>query len=266
MLCYRRFIVKPLRVPENDALPLSRSTERARDPCDVGGAFGRVQKRVTGTVDSAREVAEHFLERLGVLPVVELTSLGNAEPLIDALSTAGLPAMEITLRTSAGLAALSTLRDSHPDALIGAGTVRSAEDAQRAIEAGAQFVVAPGTNPEVIDVCLAHGVLMIPGACTPTEVDLAQRAGTKVIKFFPAEAIGGISFLEALAGPFKDIRFVPTGGIDASNLANYLRRPEVIACGGSWLVSRALQLEGRFDRVEELAREALHIVAGVRGD
>jgi 2-dehydro-3-deoxyphosphogluconate aldolase/(4S)-4-hydroxy-2-oxoglutarate aldolase len=225
-----------------------------------------VQKRVTGPVDSAQEVAEHLLERLGVLPVVELTSLSKAEPLINALSTAGLPAMEVTLRTSAGLAALGTLRESHPEALIGAGTVRSVEDAQRAVEAGAQFVVAPVTNPGVMDFCFARGVLMIPGACTPTEVDLAKRAGAKLIKFFPAEAIGGVPFLEALAGPFKDVRFVPTGGINASNLANYLRRPEVIACGGSWLVTPTLQVEGRFDRVEELAREALRIVAGVRSE
>lgn len=221
---------------------------------------------MTGTVDAEHGNAERLLERLGILPVVELASLAEVEPLLDALSAAGLPVAEITLRTSAAVAALSTLRASHPEALIGAGTVRSVEDAQRVIEAGAQFVVSPATNPEVIEFCLARGVLMIPGACTPTEVDLAQRAGTKVIKFFPAEAIGGVLFLKALAGPFRDVRFVPTGGINASNLANYLRLPEVIACGGSWLVSPSLLVEGQFDRVEALAREALQIVAEVRGD
>lgn len=221
---------------------------------------------MTGTVDAGHGIAEHLLERLGILPVVELASLSEAEPLLDALSAAGLPVAEITLRTSAGVAALSTLRASHPEALIGAGTVRSLEDAQRVIEAGAQFVVSPATNPDVIEFCLARGVLIVPGACTPTEVDLAQRTGTKVIKFFPAEAIGGAAFLEALAGPFRDVRFLPTGGISPTNLAGYLRLPEVIACGGSWLVRPSLLAEGQFDRVEALAREALQIVAEVRGD
>lgn len=205
------------------------------------------------------------LEGLGLVPVVELGSVAEAGPLLEALSAAGLPIAEITLRTTAGLAALSALRGSHPDALIGAGTVRSVEDAQRVIEAGAQFVVSPATNPEIVEFCLASGVSIMPGACTPTEVDLGLRAGAKVIKFFPAEAMGGVPFLQALAGPFRDARFVPTGGINASNLADYLRVPGVIACGGSWLVSPALLAERQFDRVEALGREALKIIADVRG-
>src|SRR5439155_6362564 len=150
-----------------------------------------------------------------------------------------------------------------PDALVGAGTVRSAEDARRVIEQGAQFVVSPGTNPDVLDVC-GSGVPAVPGVCTPTEVDAAVRAGASTVKFFPAEAMGGVGFLKALAGPFRDVSFVPTGGVNASNLAEYLRLPGVIACGGTWLVAPALLAEKRFDRIERLAREAVAIVADVR--
>jgi len=211
--------------------------------------------------------ASGILERiaaLGLVPVVELNAADEAGPLLEALTAGGLPAAEITLRTSAGLAAIGALRRSHPDALVGAGTVRSAEDARRVIEQGAQFVVSPGTNQEVLDVCGSSGVPAVPGVCTPTEVDVATRAGVSTVKFFPAEAMGGVGFLKALAGPFRDVSFVPTGGVNASNLAEYLRLPGVIACGGTWLVAPALLAEKRFDRIERLAREAVAIVAEVR--
>jgi 2-dehydro-3-deoxyphosphogluconate aldolase/(4S)-4-hydroxy-2-oxoglutarate aldolase len=203
---------------------------------------------------------------LGLVPVVELNVADEASPLLDALTAGGLPAAEITLRTSAGLAAIRALRRSHPDALVGAGTVRSAQDARRVIEGGAQFVVSPGTNLDVLEVCRSSGVPAVPGACTPTEVDAAVRAGASAVKFFPAEAMGGVSFLKALAGPFRDVSFVPTGGINASNLAEYLRLPGVIACGGTWLVAPVLLAEKQFDRIELLTREAATIVAEVRAD
>jgi 2-dehydro-3-deoxyphosphogluconate aldolase/(4S)-4-hydroxy-2-oxoglutarate aldolase len=197
--------------------------------------------------------------------VVELDSIKEAEPLLDALTAGGLPAAEITLRTPVGLEAINLLRGLYGDALIGAGTVRTLDDAQRVISAGAQFVVSPCTNARVIDFCLAAGVPMLPGACTPTEVDAAVQAGAALVKFFPAEAMGGVKFLKALAGPFRDVRFVPTGGINAENLADYLQMPQVAACGGSWMVAPPLLREGRFDKVAALAREALAIVAEVRG-
>ncbi len=201
---------------------------------------------------------------LGLLPVVELGAVEEAAPLLDALVAGGLPAAEITLRTEAGLPAIRALRQSHPGALVGGGTVRSADDARRVIEAGAQFVVSPGTDPAVLDICRSLGVPAVPGVCTPTEVQAALRAGAGIVKFFPAEAMGGVAFLRALAGPFRDVGFIPTGGIDASNLAGYLRLPGVLACGGSWMVARSLVAEHRFDRVEELAREAVEIVAEAR--
>ena len=201
---------------------------------------------------------------LGLLPVVELGSVDDAGPLLDALVAGGLPAAEITLRTDAGLTAIAALRQSHPDALVGAGTVRSADEARRVIDAGAQFVVSPGTSPEVLDVSRSAGVPAIPGVCTPTEVDSALRSGAEAVKFFPAEAMGGPPFLQALAGPFRGVPFIPTGGINASNVADYLRLPSVVACGGSWMVAPALLAEGRFDRIEKLTREGMAIVAEVR--
>jgi 2-dehydro-3-deoxyphosphogluconate aldolase/(4S)-4-hydroxy-2-oxoglutarate aldolase len=200
----------------------------------------------------------------GVVPVIELGSVEEGAPLVEALVAGGLSAAEITLRSSAGLQAIASLRSSYPEVLIGAGTVRSAEEAQRVIDEGAQFVVSPATNPELIEICRSRDVLVIPGACTPTEVDSALRCGAPLVKFFPAEAMGGIAFLNALAGPFRDGRFVPTGGINAANLAAYLSLPQVAACGGSWMVARSLLCERRFDEIQALAREAVSIVEEVR--
>jgi 2-dehydro-3-deoxyphosphogluconate aldolase/(4S)-4-hydroxy-2-oxoglutarate aldolase len=204
------------------------------------------------------------IERLGVIPVVEVDSVKDAGLLLDALIAGGLPAAEITLRTEAGVATIAALRNARPDALIGAGTVRSAAEARRVIEAGAQFVVSPATNPEVIEVCRNAGVPVVPGACTPTEIEAALRAGADAVKFFPAEAMGGTRFLKSLAGPYRDVRFMPSGGISAANVADYLGIEQVLACGGSWMVAQQLIADGDFDRVQTLAREAVAIVAGVR--
>ncbi len=202
---------------------------------------------------------------LGILPVVELDELAHAEPLLQALQNGGLPAAEITLRTAAALEAIELLVRTRPDAFVGAGTVRSLHAAAQVIEAGAKFVVSPATDPELIAYCVSEGVLVMPGACTPTEVQAAVHAGAELVKFFPAEPSGGVGFLKALAGPFAEVSFVPTGGVNASNLADYLRLPQVAACGGSWMVSPALLAAGDFARVESLATEAMSIVASVRG-
>jgi 2-dehydro-3-deoxyphosphogluconate aldolase/(4S)-4-hydroxy-2-oxoglutarate aldolase len=201
---------------------------------------------------------------VGVVPVVELTDVGQAAPLLDAPTAGGCPIAEITLRSEAGLEAIRALRLSHPDALVGAGTVLTLDAAAQVVEAGARFVVSPATNPELVAYCRSVGVPVFPGAATPTVVDAAVRAGADGIKFFPAEAMGGIAVLKALAGPFRGVAFVPTGGIDESNLADYLRLPNVLACGGTWLVAPALLADGRFDRVEALTRAAVEIAARVR--
>lgn len=217
-----------------------------------------------GTMRISDNVAR--VRDVGVIPVVELNLLDEAQPLFAALSEAGLPVLEITLRTSAGLEALRMLRRLYPEGFIGAGTVLTIADADRVIEAGADFVVSPTTNPEVIEFCLAADVLVMPGACTPTEVDNANRAGAQLIKLFPAEAAGGRTLLKALAAPFHDLWFVPTGGINETNLAEYLRVPQVAACGGSWIVPADRLYNRDFAAIEAVARKARAIVSDVRRD
>ena len=177
----------------------------------------------------------------------------------------GVSAAEITLRTSAGMEAIHRLSEGYPEALIGAGTVRSTQDAARAIDAGATFVVCPAIDVELVELCRDRGVLVIPGVCTPTEVHTAVKAGASLLKFFPAEASGGVGYLRALAGPFREVRFLPTGGISAVNLASYLALPQVAACGGSWMVALELLGTDDFAQVTKLAAEAVAIVADVRG-
>jgi 2-dehydro-3-deoxyphosphogluconate aldolase/(4S)-4-hydroxy-2-oxoglutarate aldolase len=200
----------------------------------------------------------------GVVPVAEVASVEDGPPLMEALLRGGLDAIEVTLRSDAGLGALELLRSAYPEALVGAGTVRTPQAAERVLGAGAQFVVSPSTNLAVIELCRSQGTAILPGVCTPTEIDRAVAAGVATVKFFPAEAMGGISFLKAVAGPFRDVTFVPTGGINISNLSAYLALPQVIACGGTWLVERVLVDERRFDEIERLTREAVAIVREVR--
>src|ERR1035438_5757549 len=212
------------------------------------------------------ELAEVRLREYGILPVVELADLNQADDLFAALSAGGIAAAEITLRTPDGAVALEKLIERHPDALLGAGTVRTLDDARRMVGIGASFIVSPGTDEGMIDYCLEHDVLVLPGVCTPTEVLRALHAGARLLKFFPAEAAGGVGFLKALAGPFRDVSFVPTGGISENNLENYLRQPQVVACGGSWMVATELLAAGKFDEITELVRKAIGIVEAVRGD
>jgi 2-dehydro-3-deoxyphosphogluconate aldolase/(4S)-4-hydroxy-2-oxoglutarate aldolase len=206
------------------------------------------------------------VREVGILPVVELSDIEQAEPLFEALCAGGLPALEVTLRTAPGLGAIRALTKKYPDGFVGAGTVRNVVEAKRVIDAGARFVATPGTDREVVTFCREMQVLVIPGVCTPTEVQGALRAGAPLLKFFPAEPSGGVAFLKALAGPFREVQFVPTGGISATNLGDYLGLPNVAACGGSWMVSPALLVGASLERIRELAAEAVGIVAKVRGN
>lgn len=219
---------------------------------------------MTAPLDPSVDGTVARLRALGVLPVVELDTIEVALPLADALAAGGLPVAEITLRTAAGIEALHLLRRERPELLVGAGTVRTLGEAERALESGAQFIVSPSIRPELVELCLTNGIACIPGTCTPTEIDAAARAGAPLVKFFPAEQMGGIAFLKAVAGPFRDVQFVPTGGINVGNLARYLELPCVAACGGSWLVAPAILRERDFERVQSLAREAAGVVAQVR--
>ncbi len=196
---------------------------------------------------------------LKIIPVVALERASDALPLADSLAAGGLPCAEITFRTPAAAEAIRALA-GRTDFTVGAGTVLELEQARRAADSGATFVVSPGLNPKVVRFCLDGGIAVLPGVCTPSDITIAFEMGLALLKFFPAEAMGGLKTLDALAGPFPMMRFVPTGGIDPRNLTAYLRHPRVAACGGSWMVKANLIAEGRFDEIARLTREAVALV------
>lgn len=204
------------------------------------------------------------LAGLRVLPVAEIERLDQVGALVDALSEAGLPCIEIALRTAVAAEAIRLVRRRRPEVLVGAGTVLTVQDVDVALDAGAEFLVSPGLNPSVVEHGHGRGATFIPGVCTPTEVEAAVSAGASVLKFFPAEQAGGIPFLKALAAPYPMVRFIPTGGIEATNLNAYLELPNVVACGGSWMVRRSLLAADDFATIGRLAREAVEIAATTR--
>lgn len=204
------------------------------------------------------EIADQ-IETLKVVPVVAIEQPDDAMRLADALVEGGLPCAEITLRTDAGLAAIESL-SKRTDFLVGAGTVHSADQAARVFDVGAKFVVAPGMNPKTIAWCVDNNVPVFPGTSSPTDLELALEFGLGAVKFFPAEAMGGVRTLKAFHGPYSSIRFMPTGGIKESNLLDYLSLPYVFACGGSWMVNSTLIAEGRFDEITRLTAQTLQLV------
>jgi 2-dehydro-3-deoxyphosphogluconate aldolase/(4S)-4-hydroxy-2-oxoglutarate aldolase len=206
------------------------------------------------------------LGEFGVVPVVAIERAEDASALGQALLDGGLPCAEITFRTAAAEEAIRHIANDHPDVLTGAGTVMSVEQAAKAIEAGAQFIVSPGFDAKVVDYCIERGVPVTPGVVTPTEINMALNKGLNVLKFFPAEAMGGAKVLKAIGGPYQDVKFIPTGGIGPGNLPDYLSLSLVHACGGSWLVKRSLISAGQFDEIARLAREAVKLVQQVRGN
>jgi 2-dehydro-3-deoxyphosphogluconate aldolase/(4S)-4-hydroxy-2-oxoglutarate aldolase len=201
------------------------------------------------------------IAELKLIPMVVLDHADHAAPFADALVTGGLPVAEMTFRTAAAEPAIRTLA-KRGDLLVGAGTVLSIELADRAIDAGAQFIVAPGTNPKVVEHVQKRGVTMCPGVVTPTDIELAMSLGVTSLKFFPAESMGGVATLNALAGPYPDVRFIPTGGITPELLPSYLKLTSVVACGGSWLAPRHLLAEGKFDAIGRLVEQAVKLLAG----
>jgi len=197
-----------------------------------------------------------------VVPVVVVDELGIVEPLADALVDAGLPVAEVTFRTRAAQEAIAVLAQ-RGDVLVGAGTVTHPAQVDVAADAGARFIVSPGLSAGVVARCRERGVPVIPGVATPSEVMAAVELGIALLKLFPAEGLGGVAMVQALAGPFPDVRRVPTGGIGAANAVEYLAVPTVAAIGGSWMVARPLLAAGDFDEVRRLAREAVASAAAV---
>lgn len=202
---------------------------------------------------------------LGIVPVVVVHDATKAAALADALCEGGLACAEVTFRTDAAEECIHIMTELHPQMLVGAGTVLSAEQAEKALAAGAKFIVSPGFNPEVVEYCLAHNVAVIPGAVTPSEVTQLVNRGLKVIKFFPAETYGGVKTIQALSAAFGGVSFMPTGGINAENLKDYLDNESVIACGGSWMVKEDLIADGKFEQIQELVSEAVNLVHKIRG-
>lgn len=204
------------------------------------------------------------IEAVGIVPVVVLRRAADAAPLARALIRAGLPLAEITFRTDAAAAAIAAIRKEAPEALVGAGTVAGPDQVREAADAGASFVVTPGFNRRVVEACLSLRLPVIPGVNAPGFVEMALEYGLRTLKFFPAQQSGGVGFLKALAGPYPDVRFVPTGGIGPETLASYLALPSVLACGGSWMVEPRLIEAGDFDAVERLAAEAVSVARKAR--
>ena len=205
------------------------------------------------------------LKKIGIIPVVVLNDVKDALPLAERLMKGGLPCAEVTFRTAAAEESIRQISKAFPDMIVGAGTVLTTEQADRAIDAGSKFIVSPGFNPKVTEYVLKKGVPMTPGVCTPTEIEAAMSLGLDVLKFFPAEPSGGLKMIKAVAAAYVNLQFMPTGGINADNVRDYLKYDRIVACGGSWMVSGALVKEGKFDEIENLVREAAGIVKEIRG-
>ena len=205
------------------------------------------------------------IEGFGVVPVVVLNDAKDAAPLAKALCDGGLPCAEVTFRTEAAEESIRIMTEQFPEMLIGAGTVLTIDQVDRAVGAGAKFIVSPGFDPEIVDYCISKNIVVLPGCVTPSEVIQAVKRGLEVIKFFPAEQYGGVATLKALSAAFPKARFMPTGGVSAKNLAEYLGFKKIVACGGSWMVKGDLVAAGEFDKIKEMTAEAVALVKEIRG-
>lgn len=205
------------------------------------------------------------LKEIGIVPVVVLDDAKDAAPLAEALIDGGLPCAEVTFRTAAAEESIRIMAEKYPEMLVGAGTVLTIDQVNRAVKAGAKFIVSPGLNPQVVQYCQNIGVPITPGIQTPTEIEQALSLGLDVVKFFPAEPAGGLKMIKAIAAPYTTLTFMPTGGINAQNVKEYLSYNRILACGGSWMVKNDLVKAGDFDKIKEMTREAAAIVKEIRG-
>jgi 2-dehydro-3-deoxyphosphogluconate aldolase/(4S)-4-hydroxy-2-oxoglutarate aldolase len=199
------------------------------------------------------------IQAVPVIPVIVLQRVSDAIPVAEALIEGGISIFEITMRTEAALPAIEKIAAQFPDALTGVGTVLNKEQAQQAADSGAQFIVSPGFDTATVEFAQAAGIPIVPGVSTASEVQHARNLGLRILKFFPAGAAGGIAMLKAFSSVFADVQFVPTGGVTASNLADYLAVPNVVACGGSWLAPVKLVADGRFNEISRLTAAAIEI-------
>lgn len=200
---------------------------------------------------------------IGLVPVIKVERAEDAAPLCRALADGGLPVAEITFRTAAACEAIRRVAAELPDVMLGAGTVLSVEQARSAVEAGAKYIVSPGLNPKVAGWCVERGVPVLPGCANPSDIETALELGLKTVKFFPAEALGGVKLIKAMSAPYGDVRFVPTGGISGKNALEYLNCPKVAAIGGSWMAPGDAIAAGDWERIRGLAAAAVNLVLGL---
>ena len=199
---------------------------------------------------------------IGIVPVVKIDDAKDAVPLAKALCDGGLPCAEITFRTSAAEEAIRKIHEAFPQMLLGAGTVLTTEQVDRAIGAGATFIVSPGLNPKVVKYCVDQGIPVTPGCANPSDIEQAIELGLDVVKFFPAEAAGGLKMIKAMSAPYVGMKFMPTGGINPGNVREYLACPAIFACGGSWMVPQDKINAGRFAEIEQLTAQAAALAKG----
>lgn len=210
-----------------------------------------------------KTLEEQFYD-YAVVPVVVLDDAEDAAPLAEALVKGGLPCAEVTFRTEAAEESIRIMSEKYPEMLVGAGTVLTTEQVDRAVAAGAKFIVSPGFDPEIVDYCMEKNIPVFPGCVSPSEVAQAVKRGLKVVKFFPAEQAGGLAMLKAMAAPYTMLKFMPTGGINTKNLKEYLGFSKILCCGGSWMVKGDMIKNKEFDKITEMTREATELAAAAR--
>ena len=207
-------------------------------------------------------MADKF-EELGVIPVVVLNDAKDALPLAKALYEGGLPCAEVTFRTAAAEESIRLMHEAYPDMVLAAGTVLTTEQVDRAVAAGASLIVSPGFDPEIVDYCISKNIEVVPGIVTPSELAQAVKRGLTRVKFFPAEAAGGLKMIKAMCAAYTTVRIMPTGGINAKNISEYLECDKIFCCG--WMVKGDLIKAGEFDKIKDMTAEAVALVKKIRG-
>ena len=204
------------------------------------------------------------ISKIGIVPVIAIDDAKKAVPLAKALVAGGLPAAEVTFRTAAAEDAMKAITAEVPEMLVGAGTVLTPEQLDRALAAGSKFIVSPGFNPEMVKYGLSKGALMLPGTATGGEMEQAMALGLEVVKFFPAEDNGGVKKLKSLAGPYRSLKWMPTGGVNTKNLMDYLSFDQIVACGGTWMVKKDMIEAEQWDEITAICKEAVKTMLGIR--
>jgi len=204
-------------------------------------------------------------EKMGVIPVIAIQNAADSSRLAETLIAGGLPCAEITFRTDAAIESMRMMAN-RGDILVGAGTTLTIDQVKAATDVGARFIVTPGFNPDVVGYCVDQQIPITPGISTPSDIEAALSFGIDVVKFFPAEAFGGLKTLKAMSGPYTGVKFIPTGGINPENLAFYLQFPKTLACGGSWIAKSSLITDGKFEEIQELVQQAVRLVKATKQD